>query len=333
MRISKKHFLYIAVILCSVFILCILSFMNRNKQNQPVTYTDFYFNTVVSLTFYNERDCSLSDQCFELCNTYEKMFSRTMEGSDIWRINHSNGNPVTVSEETYYLINEALYYCELTEGKIDITIAPLMDLWNFTGNPDEQSPPSPEEINELLQHVDYRMIELGDNNTVILKDPEAAIDLGFIVKGYVADKLKEYLTSQNVTSAVINLGGNISVIGNKPDGSPYTIGIQEPFAPTGTTLDIIQISDSSAVTSGTYQRYYEYDNTLYHHILDATTGYPVDNSLSGITILCPSSTQADALSTTCFIMGEKEALNHINALEDTECILIKTNGSLIRSDG
>lgn len=311
--------------------LCLFSLVACSASAQPVTYTDYYFNTVVSLTFYNETDATLAEECFKLCQDYENMLSRTVEGSDIWNINHGNGKAVVVSDETYNLIKEALYYCELTEGRIDITVAPLMDLWNFTEADKEQMPPAPEEIEARLTHVDYNLIELGPDSSVTLKDAKAAIDLGFIAKGYIADKLKEYLVSQGVTSALINLGGNVVTIGSKPDGSPYTIGIQEPFAPTGTTLDTVQITDSSIVTSGTYERYFDYEDTVYHHILDAQTGYPADNTLTGVTILCSSSTRADALSTTCFVLGKDDALSYIQSLEGVECILVDETGTVYYS--
>ncbi|MBQ7765561.1 MAG: FAD:protein FMN transferase [Lachnospiraceae bacterium] len=313
---------YIALLLVC---LSIIIATGCQKQAQPITHTAYYFDTVIHLTFYNSEDNDLAEECFNLCATYENMLSRTVEGSDIWRINHSNGAPVTVSEETYALLEEALFYCELTEGKIDITIAPLMDLWNFTTAADGQEPPTEDEISALLSHVDYRQVLLGEQNTVTLKDPEAAIDLGFIAKGYIADKLKEYLVSQGVTSALINLGGNVCVIGSKPDGSPYTVGIQKPFSPAGTTLDVLQVKDSSVVTSGTYERYFIYEDKTYHHILDATTGYPIENNLTGVTILCDSSTQADALSTTCFVLGLEDAQEYISTLNDTECILIDSS--------
>ena len=298
---------------------------------QPITYTDYYFNTVVNLTFYNETDASLAEECFKICEEYENMLSRTVEESDIWNINQGKGEAVVVSEETYNLIKEALFYCELTEGRIDITVAPLMDLWNFTEVSDNKIPPTHEEIQAKLAHVDYTLVELGPDNSVTLKDPEAAIDLGFIAKGYIADRLKEYPITQGVTSALINLGGNVITIGNKPDGSPYTIGIQKPFAPIGTTLDTVQVTDSSIVTSGTYERYFTYKDRTYHHILDATTGEPVENTLTGVTILCPSSTKADALSTTCFVMGKDSALSYIQSLEDAECILVDDTGAIYDS--
>lgn len=330
---NHKHLntLYKRIYTVMLIILCAFSVCGCTAQTQPVTYTDYYFDTVISLTFYQNNGAKLAEECFQLCETYENLLSRTVEESDVWRINHSNGSPVTVSSETYELIEEALYYCELTQGKIDITIAPLMDLWKFTENSDGQIPPANEEINALLAHVDYTQVSLGDNNTVTLLDSKAAMDLGFIAKGYIADQIKEYLISEGVTSAIINLGGNICTIGNKPDGSAYTIGIQEPFAPTGTTIDTFTLSDSCAVTSGTYERYFTYNDAVYHHIIDATTGYPIDNGLTSVTILCDSATEADALSTTCFVLGQEEALTLIRSLNDTECILIDEEGTIYES--
>lgn len=328
---KKQHIFYNKILSLLLVCMCCSSTVGCQKQNQPVTYTDYYFNTVISLTFYNGEDGELAEECFQMCAAYEKMFSRTVEGSDVWNINHSNGKPVTVSEETYELISEALFYCELTDGKIDITVAPLMDLWAFTEKEDGQTPPSSEEIDKLLAHVDYKSVEPGENNTITLKDPEAAIDLGFIAKGYIADKLKEHLVSRGVTSALINLGGNVCTIGSKPDGSTYTIGIQEPFAPTGTILETLQVTDTSVVTSGTYERYFTYDNIVYHHILDATTGYPVENELRSVTIICDSSMQADALSTTCFVLGREEALAYIHSLENVKCIIVDDSQDIIYS--
>ena len=331
MIFNKRNKSYKRILALLLLGLILFSIPGCQKSNQPVTYTDYYFNTVISLTFYSANDCALAEECFALCEKYENLLSRTVEGSDIWRINHSNGEPVSVSTDTYDLLEQALYYCELTDGKIDITIAPLMDLWNFTESADETVPPSPEEINVLLEHVNYRLVELGENNTVTLKDAESSIDLGFIAKGFIADQIKEHLVSQGVSSALINLGGNVCTIGNKPDGTAYTVGIQQPFAPAGTTSDVVQITDSSVVTSGTYERYFTYENIVYHHILDATTGYPVANGLTGVTIICDSSTTADALSTTCFVLGPEDALEYVKTLDNAECILINDSGQILYS--
>ncbi len=317
----KKQFLLLFLIFSLLFT------TSCKSANEPYVYTGFYFDTVITLTFYDEKDITLAQECFNLCETYENMLSRTTENSDIWNINHSNGTPVEVSSETYALLEEALYYCELTDGKIDITVAPLMDLWDFNQSSDEAVPPTEQEISTILPHVNYHQIILNDN-TVTLKDASAQIDLGFIAKGYIADCLKDYLVSQGVNHALINLGGNISVIGNKPDGTDYMIGIQHPFAPQGTAIDVVNVHDTSVVTSGTYERYFTYNEVSYHHILDATTGFPINNDILSVTIICESSTRADALSTTCFVLGLEQSLEYISSLDDVTCIIVDTEEQL-----
>ena len=181
---------------------------------EPVTKTGFYLNTVISITLYDTTDTSLIDGAFAVCDSYEKLLSRTLEGSDIWNINHSNGTPTTVSAETADLIQTALTYCDITDGSVDITLAPLSDLWDFSSDKPKKVP-ADYEINALLPNVDYRTVQVQDN-VVTLTNKKAAIDLGFIAKGFIADKIKSYLLEQGVTSAVINLGGNVLTIGNKP---------------------------------------------------------------------------------------------------------------------
>ena len=158
-----------------------------------------------------------------MIDRYEKLFSRTIEGSDIWRVNHANGQPVEVAPETAEMIAIALHYSELSNGKFDISVAPVSSLWDFKS--ETHVVPDPALIAEGIAHVDYRQIKLS-GNTVQLSDPKGALDLGAIAKGYIADKVAELLRSRNVTSALINLGGNVVVVGSRPDGTPWRVGIQ-----------------------------------------------------------------------------------------------------------
>lgn len=301
------------------------------RNTEPITQTGFYFDTVIRVTLYDTRDTSVLDGCFSLADTYENMLSATIEGSDVWRINHSNGVPVTVSEDTVSLIQTALRYAELTDGKIDPTILPVSELWNFGS---DSTPHIPDEasLKEALTHVSYKTVTI-DENTVTLSDPQAAIDLGFIAKGYIADRMKDYLLKQGVHSACINLGGNVMTIGSKPDGSPFKIGIQEAFAEEGVTAAVINICDISAVTSGIYERYFYENDVLYHHILDTATGYPVENDIASVTILSPSSVDADALSTTCYCLGVQESIRFISSMDDVEYMFLMKDGSRHVSDG
>ena len=322
------------ILLTTLVIVCAYTF-GCSRNYEPVTETGFYLDTVIQITLYDTdgRDSCLENiqECFTMIDRYENLFSATIEDSDIWNINHSGGAPITVSDDTVSLLQTALYYSEMSDGQVDVTVLPLSSLWGF-GSAGNAHKPDDDAIQEALSHIDYRTVRI-DSNTVTLSDPEASVDLGFIAKGYIADRLKEYLVNQGVESACINLGGNLITIGNKPDGQPYRIGIQKPFADEGEIITAIDVTDSSVVSSGVYERYFYEDDILYHHLLDTSTGYPSNNNIAGVTILSPSSADADALSTTCFFLGVDKGMELIESLDDTEALFITTDGSLIHSDG
>jgi thiamine biosynthesis lipoprotein len=320
----RTHFFYIIILSC-IFLLT-----GCTRNTEPFTQTGFYFDTVIQVTLYDSQDSSVMDGCFSLAETYENMLSATVEGSDIWRINHSEGAPVTVSDDTAFLLQKALDYARLTDGTVDPTILPVSSLWDFGS---DSTPHIPEEsaLKNALTHVSYSNVILNDN-TVYLKDPDAAIDLGFIAKGYIADQMKEYLLSEGITSACINLGGNVMLIGSKPDGSAFKIGIQKAFADEGETSAVVSVSDTSVVTSGIYERYFYEGDTLYHHILDTKTGYPVENNITSVTIICASSVDADALSTTCFCLGVEKGAALLDTLPDTEYLFLLNDGTQYASE-
>lgn len=357
MSVMKKTFIghrittYLTACMVLIAIIFLLTGCRRNTT--PISRTGFYFDTVIQITLYDTEEESVLDGCFALADTYEQLFSATLEGSDIWNINHSDGKPVVISAETSALLSTALDYAVMTNGAVDPTVRPLSELWDF-GSESEHRVPNNEDIEKALSHVSYNTVHLNDGKsanttnedyngtpipansdcgTVTLSDPEAAIDLGFIAKGYIADKMKEYLLSQNVNSACISLGGNVLAIGEKPDKSPFKIGIQEPFAPSGTTLTTVEIKDMSVVTSGIYERCFYENDILYHHVLDTATGYPVENELSGVTILCESSTKADVLSTSCLCLGLSEGRLFLDSFPDVEYLIITRDGELYYSEG
>lgn len=332
--------LWIKAVLLSCLALPSIMLAGCAKNIEPISRTGFYFDTVIQVTLYDTEDERILDGCFALAEKYENLFSATKEGSDVWNINHANGETVTVSEETAALLVTAADYANTTEGAVDPTIFPVSALWNF-GSEKETHVPEDDDIKEALSHVSCDMIrfgtapseETGDPvyHTVTLADPEAAVDLGFIAKGYIADKMKEYLLSQGVGSACISLGGNVLAVGEKPDGSPFKVGIQKPFAKAGTALDTVEIRDTSVVTSGIYERCFYKDGVLYHHVLDTSTGYPVDNDLASVTIICESSTKADALSTSCLCMGLEKGRRFLDG-ENVEYLLITKDGTQYASE-
>ncbi len=317
--------------------LILITLTGCSGKSQAYSKTDFCFDTAVTLTIYDaaseaDKVNALLDEAIALCHSYDNMFSRTIEGSEIYQINHAAGEWTLVSDETINLIQAGLDYCKMTAGDIDITIAPVKDMWDFSENEDRDMPPTAD-IAQQLTHVDYSLVEIKGNK-VRLNDPEAAIDLGFIAKGYIADHIRAFLLENGVKSALINLGGNIAVIGEKPDGNPFQIGVQKPFSPAGTYCTTVSSSQkitgtSSVVTSGIYERCFEYNGKLYHHILDTETGMPAQTDLSGVTIITDSSLHADALSTTCLLLGLDRGVSYIEDLPDVEAVFITTNGNIV----
>ena len=311
-----------ALLSASILLLSGCSGLPRERSQ---TYTDTLFDTVISVQIFDSVDEDVLKGCEKLCKKYDSMFSNKIEDSEISRINSAGGNPVEVSKETIKLIKKGIYYSEMSDGAFDITIAPVSSLWDFKA--ETPSVPSPEAIAEAVSHVNYENIIIRDN-TVKLTDPHAGIDLGAIAKGYIADRIKDYLEEEGVRHAMINLGGNVLAMGSKLDGSDYNIGIQEPFDETGEPITSVKISDKSVVTSGIYQRYFKADGKIYHHILDPNTGYPCENNLYSVTILTDSSLTADALSTTCFLLGYDRGMKLINQLDNVDAVFITNDNQI-----
>lgn len=311
-----------------LIILCIITFLlpGCSRNSTPISKSDIYFDTIITITVYDDNHIVFLDECFSIAEKYENLLSKTVETSDIYKINHSNQKPTVVDNETIYLLEKALEYAKITNGVIDPTILPLSDLWNFGEN---NTVPLSKDIASSLSYVGYENVIIDkETNSVILNHPNAGIDLGFIAKGYIADKMKEYLLSNGVESALINLGGNILTIGNKPDGSPYVLGIQEPFSDGQSSIPNVSIRDKSLVTSGVYERYFYENGILYHHILDTKTGYPIDNNIWGVTILSDSSMEGDAYSTICLCLGLEDGMKLIEKTEGLEAMFITNDMEL-----
>lgn len=338
-KLYRKHLLLF--LLTWIMILPLLQGCSTSG-NQKVSRTGFYFDTIITITLYGTNDESYIESCFTLAGEYEQMFSNTIENSEISRINHADGQFVSVSDETIELLTAAEKYGAISNGKFDVTIGELSDLWNFSeiaenlsteGNETDASVlPQKSDIESALSHVDYRNIEI-DGCRVRLLDPESKIDVGGIAKGYIADKMRVYLTDVGITSGIISLGGNVLTLGPKADDTPYTIGIQKPFATTGTPLGTIKIKDASVVSSGIYERYYRVNGKMYHHILDTATGYPIENNLYQVTIISEKSIDGDALSTTCFALGLDDGMKLIEETDGIEAIFVTDEGEIHCSSG
>lgn len=298
------------------------------SKTQKTTGSGWYFDTLVSITLYGASEGTMDD-IWALCKRYENLLSKTVEGSDVSRINAAGGETVTVDPETWEILRRAREISALSDGAFSITIAPLSAMWDFTRG--TRRMPTEEERLAALPLVDDSAIQLGDNCTVTLP-AGVQIDLGGIAKGYIADKLAEMLRSR-VTGAIISLGGNTYVIGDKPDGSYNVIGVQDPFSMTGTVTGVIFAKNISIVTSGTYERGFRGDDGVwYHHILDPKTGLPSQSDLVSATLVLTSSMDADALATAFIVLGSEKALA-LAAELGVDAVLIRNNGEFLFTEG
>lgn len=336
----KKHKILLArILLPAFFILLFLAAIcqqyGRQKTEQPLSLTSFKLNTVVRVTLYDSSDQEILERAMDICEEYEDIFSRTKESSELFRLNHQE---LPKDKEGFYslskplaqVIEAGLTYAELSDGAFDITIAPVSSLWDFTSS--ENSLPEPEDIQAALSLVDYKNVSLSGSRLRFEKEG-MQLDLGAAAKGYIADQIKEYLLSQGVTSALIDLGGNVLCVGSHPDGTPFETGIQKPFSDRGEQVLTLGVEDKSVVTSGVYERCFEKDGILYHHILNPRTGYPYDNGLLSVTIISDSSLDGDCLSTACFSLGLEKGMELVNSLPDIQAVFITEDGQLHLSDG
>ncbi len=304
----------------------------------PVTKQSFYFDTICSISIYDMEDMSeenankVIEDAFSICQHYESLFSRTLEGTDIYNINNAGGDWVECDQDTVEIVQIGIDYCALSSGKFDITVGRLSDLWDF--HADDPEVPSEEDVQRAIESVNYKNIEI-DGNSIRLTDKDAEIDLGGIAKGYIADKVSKELRVDGVTSAIISLGGNIEIVGQKSEDTAFTIGVEKPYSNGTEIIGTMQLFDGTAVTSGVYERYFESNGETYHHILDASTGWPVETDIIGVTIRAgqEQSVDCDALATICILIGEKDAMNLIESLEGFEAVFIMSDGQVEESSG
>lgn len=290
----------------------------------------FYFDTVVTMEVYTDDEDLLSRAQTE-CQRYDNLLSKTYEGSDVWNINHANGERVAVSDETREILQKALEYSRLSEGIFDVTVEPCVALWDFTGEnmgvlPDETA------LAEAAGKVDWTQIDVNDEG--VLLPAGMTIDLGAIAKGYITDRIAQFLRDGGVECGFLNFGGNVLVIGNKPDGSQWNIGIQDPLGKRDQNIvGAARVSDQAVVTSGIYERGFDLGGVRYHHILDTSTGWPVQNELAGVTIIAGDAFDADALSTTVFAMGVEQGTAFIEGLEGIEAIFVTRDDTVTWTSG
>ena len=359
---SKKHrfqrrFFYL--ILCTALVCPMLLFTGCQNAadtdtaagKEPISISSIKLNTAVQITIYDSQDKSLLDDCLALCDKYELIFSRTDEESELYKLNHRisdsavsdqttetqptpyqiNGTTNTwhISEDLAALLSKGLSITRESNGAFDIAIAPLTSLWDFTA--EDPKVPDDADIQNALPLCSSDGVTINGQD-IILPSDDIQFDVGAIAKGYIADRLKDFLVKKGVNSAIINLGGNVLCIGSKPDGTPFKVGIQKPFADRNETEAVMDITGKSVVSSGIYERCFKQNGKLYHHILNPKTGYPYDNGLISVTIISDQSVDGDALSTTCFALGLDEGLKFAEK-KGVQAVFITEDYELHYTDG
>jgi len=331
---KKEKIIAILFIIISISMLAFGCSDNKNKvENEPVSKTEFALGTVVTIKIYDDTTEEVFNEVFQKIREIENKMTINGEESEIIDINTKAGKEfVKVSDETFDVINRGKYFSQLSGGRFDISVGPLVKLWNI--GTEYARVPTDEEINGKKRLVDYNNVILNeDEKTVMLGEEGMILDLGGIAKGYAADKVVEILKENNVKHAIINLGGNVFAYGNKPDGNPWKIGIQNPKSTRGEYIGTAEVVNKTVVTSGIYERFIEENGKRYHHILDPETGYPVENNLAGVSIIADSSIDADSLSTSVFALGLEEGMSLIEKLDNVDAVFITIDSKVYITSG
>lgn len=286
----------------------------------------FAMDTVMDFTIYGQED--LLDQTESMIRSLEAEMSVTNPASEIAEINENGYGKVT--GDTSDLISAALSLCQRTDGALDISVYPIVRAWGFTT--DNYQVPDDVSIQALLPLVDYTQIDYQQDSGDIHLPDGMEIDLGSVAKGYAGQKAADFLKENGVTSGLLSLGGNIQAIGSKPDGSPWKIGIQDPFQ-NESPMMVLSVTDKSVVTSGGYERYFQQDGKTYWHIMDPSTGYPAENGLVSVTIVGTDGMLCDGLSTSLFVMGLEKAADFWGSSDDFDAVFVTEDQTVYITEG
>lgn len=285
----------------------------------------FAMDTLMSVKLWGG-EASASDVSAEI-NRLEALLSVTRETSVLSQLNAAGS--AELSADTTFLLTQALALSERTDGAFDPTVYPLVEAWGFPTK--EYRVPAQTELDSLLSCVGTEHVHF-DGSAVTL-DAGTRLDLGGIAKGYAAQCCAELLKEKGVDAAILSLGGNVQTIGSKPDGSAWVVGIADPSDPSQAIAVLTFEGSMALVTSGTYQRYFEENGVIYHHILDPQTGLPADSGLLSVTILAQDGTLADGLSTALFVMGLEEGSRFWRESNDFEAVFLTSEGKILATEG
>lgn len=304
-------------------------------DTKSISQSTFILGTVVSVSIYGSEDEEIFEKLFDRMAAIEAKMSKTIETSEVSRINLLSetgdiNNPIKIDSDVFTVLETALEYGHKSNGKFDVTLAPIVELWGIGS--EHENVPNHETIKKLLLTVGLDKIKINGENSISLKK-NTKIDLGGIAKGYAADEVVEILKELGIKKAIINLGGNVKVLGEKSKGVAFRIGIQDPLSDRNNTLGVVEVSDKTVVTSGAYERYFEQDGKRYHHIFDPFTGYPYETNVLSVSVISDDSIVADVMSTILYLMDVNEGLAFVNTLEGVDCIYVTKDKEVYLSNG
>ncbi len=316
-----------------ILLLVVLLASCAKKQAEPQAQSFFMLGTVCKVTIYDKPTPEAFAASFARLKEIEDRMSLRNSKSEIAEVNRNAGKqPVVVSADTFSVIQKALAIAALSRGAFDPTVGPLVQAWDIGGDHPRKPPQS--EIDSLLPLIGYDRVILDEEAlSVFLMDEGMVLDLGGIAKGYAADEVGRILSEHGVGHAIVNLGGNVLTVGNRMDGTPWKIGVQDPESLRGEYVMILSLVDQTLVTSGPYERFLELEGEVYHHILDTKTGYPVKSDYTSVSIITKNSLLADALSTSLYALGYEDGMALINTLEDVEAVFMTDEKKILLSEG
>ncbi len=328
MKKKISVFLFL-ILICTLLAGC-------TSPNESFTSTGFYFDTSVTITLYGESK-DYSDEIMEICEKYDEMLDRYNPDSLLSQLNTSKS--AATNEDFLNIFNLVDEYS--IDGTFDLTVAPFLDLWGFGPENDSSDEagaaskvPSNEQISSLLEEAaGYGYTIDPDTYETVLAE-NTVLETGGVAKGYTGDRIAEFLEEKGVSSALLSLGtSTMMLIGSKPDGSDYKIGLQTPFEETGTYDYVFEGNSVCLSTSGSYERYFEEDGKIYHQIIDMSTGRPADSGLNAVTVITDGGAKADILSTSLFILGLDAGLEYVESNDGIEAIFFDTENNITLSSG
>lgn len=304
-----------------------------DKKETYIEKNTFLLDTFINIKIFNSEDETIIDECFQQINELEQILSVHVEGSDLWNLRINAGKEwVDVSDHTINVLEKSLSVSKKTNGLFDVTAGPLISLWNI--HPPEGYYPTDEEREAVIDLVNFDKVKIDyAKKRVFLEKESMKVDLGAAAKGYIADQVKLILKKRGIDKAIINLGGNVLVLGKRSEGRGFLVGIQDPNSDRGEYVGMVDVTDQSVVSSGIYERFFEYNDKKYHHILNPFTGFPEENNLMQVSIVSTESIDGDIYSTAAFLLGLDEGMAAIENLEGIDAIFITKDQNIYVTSG